>query len=317
MQDGRFIDRGLSHAIGQAIFVFAGGTSNSYQDFARRGQPGSERYAEFKAAKGPDFISRLRAHLDITGINLDAEFDAYGPLEFFPSDRAVKLRRAGILAYKLRERAKHLCDSHKRIHISDSVLQVFLEAPRLKHGSRSLEVLLEISSLQDATEFVSSHLPPQHLSHPHSDALQLIIPQQTSDALLAEFAKGIGTAIEGRKIFPRTRGCYRLTPTDIPRLLRAGGCCVTRKSRSVKKASIDLALRNCPQEEHDRWVANKRREGFVHGELVDLTLRTHPWLVPWPELRPAQQKLYISQIYGIGKLMDNVGLVVTRVDWQP
>ena len=35
MQDGEFLDRGTPHPIGQAIFVFAGGTCDSYAAFAQ------------------------------------------------------------------------------------------------------------------------------------------------------------------------------------------------------------------------------------------------------------------------------------------
>lgn len=72
MQDAEFLDKGTPHPIGKAIFVFAGGTSARYLEFASPFLPrpsssfeslnAAEKTvakAEFKAAKGPDFLSRL------------------------------------------------------------------------------------------------------------------------------------------------------------------------------------------------------------------------------------------------------------------
>ena len=55
MQDGKFQEGQISHPIGRAIFVFAGGTSSSMAEFDK----GAEK--DFTSAKGPDFVSRLRA----------------------------------------------------------------------------------------------------------------------------------------------------------------------------------------------------------------------------------------------------------------
>jgi hypothetical protein len=48
--------------IGRAIFVFAGRTAENFDDF-------KTRVSKEKGAKGPDFISRLKAHLNILPIN--------------------------------------------------------------------------------------------------------------------------------------------------------------------------------------------------------------------------------------------------------
>ena len=61
MQDGAFQQGQILHPVGKAIFVFAGGTSARLADFA------GNQSTEFRLAKGPDFVSRLKGHVDIVG----------------------------------------------------------------------------------------------------------------------------------------------------------------------------------------------------------------------------------------------------------
>src|SRR5262249_50666012 len=89
MQDGEFTESGATHPIGRAIFVFAGGTRPNFAAFT---QPLTlpENYpqrVEFAAAKGPDFVSRLRGHVDIMGPNPTSAGD-----KMYPIRRAILLR---------------------------------------------------------------------------------------------------------------------------------------------------------------------------------------------------------------------------------
>ena len=63
MQDGKFQEGQINHPIGRAIFVFAGGTSSSMAEFDK----GTEE--NFKSAKGPDFVSRLKGYINVLGPN--------------------------------------------------------------------------------------------------------------------------------------------------------------------------------------------------------------------------------------------------------
>ncbi len=63
MQDGKFQEGQLNHPIGRAIFVFAGGTASSMAEFDKG------EADEFKSAKGPDFVSRLKGYINVLGPN--------------------------------------------------------------------------------------------------------------------------------------------------------------------------------------------------------------------------------------------------------
>ena len=41
--------------------------------------------------------------------------------------------------------------------------------------------------------------------------------------------------------------------------------------------------------QHEAWMADKLREGWTYGEVKDAVAKTHPCLVPFVGLPPAQQ----------------------------
>jgi len=115
MQDGSFRDNESVHPIGKSIFVFAGGTNNTFQDFST-----DDSTSAFKNAKGPDFLSRLRGYVNILGPN---------PAD--PDDTVFVIRRAMLLR-SLLERMRLSAYSHsfnifyfdlpQRISIPDFVI---------------------------------------------------------------------------------------------------------------------------------------------------------------------------------------------------
>lgn len=44
-----------------------------------------------------------------------------------------------------------------------------------------------------------------------------------------------------------------------------------------------------PEASHESWMAQKVADGWVFGELKDPEAKTHPCIVPFSELPPAQQ----------------------------
>jgi hypothetical protein len=126
MEDGVF----RRFTVRDAIFVFSGGTSNTFSDFSRENRSRSDpQWVDFSRAKGPDFVSRLRGHVDLVGINPNDASD-----ELFLIRRAILLRSL-------------LCDmldigDHQEVVIERDLLRAFLCVPEYKHGGRSLRILL-------------------------------------------------------------------------------------------------------------------------------------------------------------------------------
>lgn len=147
MQDGQFRFNSDVLGIGSAILVFAGGTRHSYSDFV---STDSEKRS-FVDAKGPDFVSRLRGYVDIVGINADVDSD--------PKDKAYMIRRALILRSLIDRHYRDLLDESGWLRIDTAVLKALLEVASYQHGARSLEAILEMSSLH-GPRFQKSSLPP-------------------------------------------------------------------------------------------------------------------------------------------------------------
>jgi hypothetical protein len=157
MQDGAFREEGEFHPLGPAIFVFAGGTCSTLQEFTE-----SDDGPAAKEAKKPDFVSRLRGYVNVLGPNqLDVD------------DLAFPLRRALLLRALLSNKAPRMLkkkDGAKVLSIDPGVLRAFILAPRFLHGARSMESILDMSSLSGKLRFERSALPARHQLALHVDA---------------------------------------------------------------------------------------------------------------------------------------------------
>jgi hypothetical protein len=151
MQDGTFIDQGVTRPIGPAIFVFAGGTHSTMDSFRTRA-------VELPTAKATDFLSRLRGYVNILGPNPDG-----------PDDQTYTLRRAMLLRAVLSARAPQLFEGAK-LRIDEGILRAFLDVPAYFHGSRSMESIVEMSALSGTLSFERSALPAIHQIALHVDA---------------------------------------------------------------------------------------------------------------------------------------------------
>ena len=156
MQDGEFADHGVVRPLGGGIHVFAGATSHSFAEF----QTGDT--AEDRAAKKPDFISRLRAYINIRGINGNPNT---------VEDRLYMIRRAFILRQYLEIYAPQIMKNGESA-IEAGVLDALLRVTKYTHGARSLENLIKMSSLADKRKFELSSLPPDHIIEMHANVAE-------------------------------------------------------------------------------------------------------------------------------------------------
>ncbi len=151
MQDGEFTDQGRTHPLGRGIYVFAGATRPSFEDFR------ADRGPKDRDAKKPDFTSRLRAYINIKGINGDPNT---------VEDRLYMIRRAFVLRQYLETAAPQI-RSDEHIEIETGVLDAFLRISQYLHGARSMDNLVKMSSLHDKRKYELSSLPPDHILKMH------------------------------------------------------------------------------------------------------------------------------------------------------
>ncbi len=341
MQDGEFLDKGYPHPIGQAIFIFAGGTCSTYAEFAKpfltpivNGEP-NPKHQQFKDCKGPDFLSRLRGTLDIPGLELYSDFDAYGPTEYFPCQAAILLRRAGILAHQISEKAPRLKNASGGLEVHSVVLRTLLHLPNFLHGNRSFEALIDMSSLTAATQFLPSHLPSSTAVQLHANSLQLTqmmateYPFPDDDRLkIAQKIHKTYTDGLGRPAKPNAPG--ELPWDDLSNFYKNSN--IEQASHiAVKLRAVGLWFRKkivgapfrafvIPEDkiqllaklEHDRWVAEKRSKGWIAGETQDPSSRNdklliHNCIFPWDVLVDYQKKKDVETVKKIPEYLEAAG----------
>ncbi|MFO1499399.1 MAG: hypothetical protein U1G07_13555 [Verrucomicrobiota bacterium] len=154
MQDGKFRDGEGVHNIGRAFFVFAGGVNLEYSEFSAR-----VRDPEFCEAKGPDFLSRLRGFYNVPLLNrIEGEVDEENHLWHLHM-----IRRAVLL------------HSFKKMGLPEPdapVLRAFLEVSCFRHGARSIQAILEMSSPNQAGRVDRSSLPRRDQLDIHVDPIE-------------------------------------------------------------------------------------------------------------------------------------------------
>ena len=178
MQDGVYRGEGTFHPIGKAILVFAGGTSSSFSEFCGETIENEDEkrifLKEFKAHKGPDFVSRLRGYINILGPNQSDDND-----QLFMIRRAMLMR--SLIEYKL----PHLINEKGEAQIDNGVLRAMLKIPRYKHESRSVEAIMDMSMLAQAKKWEQSFLPPKEQFKLHLDE-KLFLRYMMHDAIFSE-----------------------------------------------------------------------------------------------------------------------------------
>jgi hypothetical protein len=148
MQDGEYFDGNTYHKTGKSIYVFAGSKVHSWKQFleaagiepsfsikgkARENDPTNTKKKDME--KGIDFISRVAAYVDIKGPNRLHESETHEG----ETQEMCALRRAILLRSFFQ---KYLKDNINGLDIDERLLKALLFVDKYKHGSRSLEKLV-------------------------------------------------------------------------------------------------------------------------------------------------------------------------------
>ena len=304
MQDGKFRDGEAVHPIGKAIFVFAGGTCHSFQAFAHIEQPAGATEAaiaseqRFRAAKGPDFVSRLRGHVNILGPNPVDENDA-----------SHVVRRAMLLRSLVERKARQILDSRGQARIDEGLLRALLRVPQYRHGARSMEAILDMSMLSGRRAFEQAALPPGEQMALHVDA-DVFTRLMLRDALLGAAREQLGEAVHEHyrltqketksaddpamlpwgELDEKLRESCRQQADSIESKLRRIGCSLRPIPAGRKPATVTFTageIEVMAEMEHERWMGERRLDGWVLGKERDTAHRVSPWLVAWKELPDA------------------------------
>ncbi len=322
MQDGLFRDGEAVHPIGKGIFVFAGGTRSTFEEFSEQ-----QSNQVFRDAKGSDFVSRLRGYINIKGPN-----PVKGNMQ---NDRLSMIRRATVLRFLLKKNAPQIFKAGKLCQIDRDVLQAFIKVPYYKHGIRSMESIIEMSSLAGRKKYEQAALPsPEQLElHVNAEIFQRIVVR---DVIFRAARKRIAEAIHekyrinNQKKKPKDDLAmlpWNKLPSDlkdsnleqadhIPQKLQLIKCDfipVTGREIELfkfKESEIELLA----ELEHERFMEEKKRQGWVQGEKRDNNKKIRTDLIPWNELEEEIKDLDRDAVKAIPELLAQAGLEIYRMD---
>ena len=172
MQDGKFQEGQLTHTLGKCLFVFAGGTSPTYDAFgppetSDKDGMETELRQKFRLAKGPDFKSRIEAYLDVLGPNQRQILQTVIPEDkrlvekisgrdfiIDQSDIVFPVRRALMI------RAQLKCGTDDKLEMDEGLIHALLHVEKYIHGNRSLEKILQPFAAAQTSSLHSSLLMP-------------------------------------------------------------------------------------------------------------------------------------------------------------
>lgn len=303
MQDGVFREGDSVHPIGKSIFVFAGGTSNTFKDFSREdikdGEEQKKFLVEFKGAKGADFISRLRGYVNILGPNQTDE----------KWDHLFIIRRAMLLRTLLERKVPHLINENGEAQIDNGVLRALLKIKRYKHESRSMEAIMEMSMLIGAKKWEQSHLPSKEQLKLHVDEEQFL-RHLMHDAFYSEKIEELAVAIHKKylsfneknkyanekfivpwnQLSEEFKNYYRDQAKHIPNSLLKINYDVVSVNEELKVLEFtQKEIEVLAESEHTFWYDYRKKIGWKCGDTKNNRKKDDPDLVNWSSL-PQEKK---------------------------
>ena len=312
MQDGRFQDGQITHTLGKSIFVFAGGTSWTFETFGppepSTSQEDSPARRDFRLAKGPDFKSRFDGFLNVVGPNrrTNAASSAVDANDiYFPLRRALMIR------------AELRCAVDEKLDIDEGLVHALLSVECYKHGARSLGKILQPFSAARPGPLRRSLLAPDAQLDMHVDAgtfMRLcdeapLPPYEPGDPLTQRQVGAIAPAIHEtwRTLGRKTGWLKKESDKDFADLsdflkdsnraaaermlenlglvnLRLAEGVATAAEEEFIRAQLEYALETLAEAEHDGWTEWHLARGWRYAPSRDDENRLHPCLLPFRQL---------------------------------
>lgn len=327
MQDGVFREGDSLHSIGKAIFVFAGGTSSTLKEFCGEDIEDEQEHknflSNFKGAKGPDFLSRLRGYVNILGPNQTNEHN----------DQLFIIRRAMLLRALLERKVPHLINDNSEAQIDNGVLRALLKIPRYKHESRSMEAILEMSLLTDAKKWEQSYLPSKEQLKLHVDEEEFL-RHLMHDTFFSEKIENLSMAIHEKyreinenilaldtdflkkwedldeELKEATRNQARLIPNA---LLTINYDVVSVKETPEILEFNEKELDLLAAYEHTHRCRYLKSIGWKKGSTLDNKLKTNPILVNWVSLPKDKKSLAYQMVSIWPEILVNANFKIERL----
>lgn len=343
MQDGEFQEGQLTHPIGKCVFIFAGATSYTYEDFGivKPKKPGrnaseieikeyetnlnSER--DFKLKKGPDFKSRLSGYLNVLGPNRRKVFGKDDPSDVcFPIRRAILLR--AIWKYY----------GNQYLEIDSGLLTAFLEIDEYIYGIRSMKKLISSMRYKNKVQLLQSNLPSEKVISLYV-IYRYFMEKLSRDKHLKDFTEKIAPNIhayyrelgknEGwlkkemdkdyKKLDNETKESNKAAAKRIAKLLALVGLKITAKvvkgdpSEEQINQLLEQNIELLAEEEHNGWMKHQYAEGWQYAAKRDDDKKLHNCLIPYRELTEKDKGKDRNSVRSFLAILKKAGLFISRI----
>jgi len=309
MQDGEFKDSSGVHPLGKCILVFAGGTATSFDEFSTA-KP--DEMKAFKDQKAPDFVSRVKASINIAGPNPRSS-----------DDKNYILRRALLL--------RSFCERFGISYIDDNVLRAMLLVPQFKHGARSMETIIKMSKIGGG-KWTPAGLPVGEQMKIH------VSDRKFTDILLID---AICASPKGQIAMEiHRRYCKEMADTGVVRpnvkpwdelamefklsnlnqaqsyeeKLRLIGCKM-EPIDATKAAVLEFTAGETllmAKQEHERWMQEKLEEGWSYSPVRNDDKKLHDCLVSWEDLTDEVRNWDMEPVRNIVSILQSQGYGIYR-----
>lgn len=326
MQDGKFKDGEVMHPIGKSIFVFAGGTCDTFDQFRDGKETEDHREHEnlFRTAKGTDFISRLRGCVDIIGCTREEDQDA-----------TCIIRRSLLLRSIIEQNFDNLLDSDGTARIDRALVKSCLHVPSYRHGIRSMQAIFSMSMISTKNRFDISDLPSieqlrLHVKIPEfTDLLmQYSMLENAIESMAKKFHEHYLVTMKSSVDTSPNAVHWDDLSKEIRESNREEARHITEKLKAIDlwfrlKDPADIPLYKFDPEdllilakmEHERWCREKARNGWRYGKPRDNINKIHPDLLPWEKLSKAARKKDFDAVGKIPKIMAEIGFEIYKITY--
>lgn len=335
MQDGAFQEGQIHHPIGKCIFIFAGATSPTIDQFGPRDpntitnderlRISADRLSEidrewrnFVLKKGPDFKSRLAGYLNVLGPNPRQICSVSEPQwKNDPDDVYFPIRRAFFI------RSKFKLKDSQRLQIDTGILRALLEIPLYKSGARSLESLC-LHLRQSAPNIPRrSHLPGDYLLNMHVDAATFWklcerdlyfrgAAKQLAQGLHEDWLKSLSDKqrSSNSKAKPWSEIDSDTANANLAQALRIPDLVALARLRVVQGKPLKRAQNErvrqilhdhaeiIAEAEHNLWMVERLLSGWRYATDRDNEGKLHPRLVPYAQLPDEEKQKDLRVIKG-------------------
>ncbi len=326
MQDGEFTLNGKVIDITAAVFVFAGATASSFQQFL----PATPEETEaFRQVKGSDFVSRLKGILNVKGPN---------PVRI--TDRSAVIRRAMLLREQIFRRCPGICVKNE-VRISRALLSAMLGVSEYRHGTRSLELILAMSCLSGVKRFTPSCLPMEgqlnlHLNardFMHKMAFEQIMGDEVERNAQIAHERGRESRLAELSLMPdqdeakKERENPELAPWEeleeaykesyrsrirylgehlMAWHVNIGLRPVVENTQDAITELYGPNLEELARIDHDRWMRDKQADGWRLGKF-DREMKLTPELVPYDDLDKDTQEQIRRSLRSVPSWLREIG----------